>query len=129
MLDVDVSMMDEELLAESWSIELGDYIIDAAWSPDASRLAAAPVEGSVFLIQNHGDSADFELIGQHAGGANSLSWRPDGTEFATAGHDGLVKSWDANSGQLLGEVHVQVGGPGDLDPHPLHLTQRQTTRI
>ena len=62
------------------------------------------VEGSVFLIGDHGDSARFKLIGQHAGGANALSWCPDGTEFATAGHDGLVKSWDAESGQLLGEL-------------------------
>ena len=104
MLDIDLlSMMNEELLAESWSIELGDYIIDIAWSPEGSKLAAATVEGSVFLIDDRGDSAHYELIGQHAGGANSLSWRHDGRELATAGHDGLVKCWDAESGQLLSE--------------------------
>ena len=107
MLDIDLlSMMNEELLAESWSIELGDYIIDIAWSPEGSKLAAATVEGSVFLIDDRGDSAHYELIGQHAGGANSLSWRHDGREFATAGHDGLVKCWDAESGQLLSELHA-----------------------
>ena len=112
MLDIDLlSMMNEELLAESWSIELGDYIIDIAWSPEGSKLAAATVEGSVFLIDDRGDSAQTGtngrgIIGQHAGGANSLSWRHDGREFATAGHDGLVKCWDAESGQLLSELHA-----------------------
>jgi WD40 repeat protein len=91
-------------LAESWYVALGDYIIDLAWSPDASKLAAVTVEGLVFLIDNHGGSAYFRLLGQHAGGANALSWRADGAEFSTAGHDGLVKIWDGKSGEQLCEL-------------------------
>ncbi|MEM0925372.1 MAG: WD40 repeat domain-containing protein [Planctomycetota bacterium] len=90
-------MADKGLLTEAWYVSLGDYIIDLAWSPDASKLTAVTVEGAVFLIEDRGDSAYFKLIGEHAGGANSVSWRHDGIEFATAGHDGLVKIWDANS--------------------------------
>jgi len=104
MLDIDLSMLSKGLLAESWYVALGDYIIDLGWSPAASKLAAVTVEGSVFLIDNHGDSAFFKLLGQHAGGANALSWRADGNEFATAGHDGLVKLWDGKSGEQLGEL-------------------------
>lgn len=104
MLGIDLSMLSKGLLAESWYVALGDYIIDLGWSPDASKLAAVTVEGSVFLIDNHGDSAFFKLLGQHAGGANALSWRADGSEFATAGHDGLVKIWDGKSGEQLGEL-------------------------
>lgn len=104
MSDVDSSMLNEVLLAECWQVALEDYVIDMAWSPDASKLAVVTVEGSVFLIENQGDSARSKLIGQHAGGANSLSWRPDDTEFATAGHDGLVKCWCAKSGQLMDEL-------------------------
>ena len=99
MLDVDLSKLRRGLLAELWYVEIGDYIIDLAWSPAGSKLAAVTVGGSVFLIEDHGDSAYFKMIGQHAGGANSLSWRCDGAEFATAGHDGLVKIWDGSSGQ------------------------------
>ena len=106
MLDVDLSKLDKELLAESWYVALDDYIIDLTWSPDASKLAAVTVGGSVFLIDDHGDSAHFELIGQHAGGANSLSWRCDGAELATAGHDGLAKIWDGSSGQELSSLEV-----------------------
>ncbi|HAY79394.1 MAG TPA: hypothetical protein DCY79_06260, partial [Planctomycetaceae bacterium] len=58
---------------------------------------------------NLGDSAHCKLIGQHAGGANSLSWRCDGAEFATAGHDGLAKIWDGTSGQELSSLEA-----GDL---------------
>jgi WD40 repeat protein len=97
-------MLNKRLLAESWYVALGDYIIDLAWSPDASKLAAVTVEGLVFLIDNHGGSAYFRLLGQHAGGANALSWRADGAEFSTAGHDGLVKIWDGKSGEQLCEL-------------------------
>lgn len=104
MLDIDLSMLNKGLLAEAWYVALRDYIIDLGWSPDAKNLAAVTVEGSVFLIDNHGESAYFKLLGQHAGGANAVSWRADGAEFATAGHDGLVKIWDGKSGEQLSEL-------------------------
>lgn len=104
MLDLDLSMLNKGLLGESWYVALGDYIIDLAWSPDAMKLAAVTVEGLVFLIDNHGESAYFKLLGQHAGGANAVSWRADGAEFSTAGHDGLVKVWDGKTGAQLCEL-------------------------
>ncbi|MEE2729165.1 MAG: WD40 repeat domain-containing protein [Candidatus Latescibacterota bacterium] len=104
MSDVDFSKFNEELIAEFWQVTLEDYVIDVAWSPNRTRLAAVTVEGSVFLIEDQGDSAISTLLGQHAGGANSLSFCPDGTEFATTGHDGLVKCWNAESGQLIAEL-------------------------
>ncbi len=107
MLDVDLSKLNKESLAESWYVDLKDYIIDLAWSPDGSKLAAITVEGAVIMINDHGEKADFKQVGQHDGGANSLSWRHDGVEFATAGHDGLVKIWDGESGD---ELHVLEAG-------------------
>lgn len=101
MSDLDLSKLVKGIVSESWYVDLDDYIIDLGWSPDGVKLTAVTVEGSVFLIDNNGDSANFKLIGQHKGGANSLSWRCDGAEFATAGHDGLVKIWDGSSGQEL----------------------------
>ena len=106
MSDIDLSLLNNGQITESWYVALGDYIIDLAWSPDASKIAAVTVEGSVFLIDDHGDSAHFTLIGQHAGGANSVSWRRDGAEFATAGHDGLVKVWDGSSGRELSSLEA-----------------------
>lgn len=109
MLDIDLSMLNKGLLAESWYVALGDYIIDLGWAPDGTKLAAVTVEGSVFLVDDYRDSAKFKLIGQHTGGANSLSWRADGAEFATAGHDGLIKVWDGKSGQPL--ISLEAGDP------------------
>ena len=100
-------MLNSGLLSESRWVAVGDYVIDLAWSPDGSRLAAATVEGAVFLINDHADSGGSELIGRHADGANSLSWRHDGAEFATAGHDGLVKVWDGSSGHQLSSLEMQ----------------------
>lgn len=110
MPDLDpLSRFDKELLSESWYVELDDYIIDIAWSPDTTLVAAVTVEGGVYLIEDHGESAEFALVGQHDGGANSVSWRCDGAEFATAGHDGLVKIWDGATGNGLAEFEA-----GDL---------------
>jgi len=101
MPDIDNSVWQEELLATFSQVELNEYVIELAWSPNGSRLAAATVGWSVFLVNSSADSVEPELIGQHAGGANSLSWRHDGSEFATAGHDGLVKIWNGNTGKEL----------------------------
>ena len=101
MLDLDLSKLNKGLLTETWYVALGDYIIDLCWSPDAAKLAAITVEGNVFFIDNHSTSAYFRLLGNHSGGTNSVAWRLDGSEFATAGHDGLVKIWDGKSGDLL----------------------------
>ena len=98
-VDIDISKLNTKLVSESWSVDLQDYIIDLAWSPDASKLAAITVEGSVFLFNVQDKSDKSNLIGQHDKGANSLSWRSDSTEFATAGHDGLVKVWDSSNGK------------------------------
>ena len=106
MLDLDLSMLKKGLFEESWHVAIDDYIIDLAWSPDGTKMAAATVDGQVFLIDDRGETAGFKLLGQHAGGANSLSWRADGREFATAGHDGLVKIWSGQSSQLLAELQA-----------------------
>ncbi|MEM6365059.1 MAG: WD40 repeat domain-containing protein [Planctomycetota bacterium] len=106
MLDLEASRLKKGLLEEVWFVDLVDYIIDLRWSPDKSRLAAVSVEGGVFLIDDRGDSAAFKMVGQHAGGANSLSWRRDGAEFATAGHDGLAKIWDGKSGEQLAALET-----------------------
>ena len=86
---------------EASRINLNDYIIDLAWSPDGSRLAAASVEGDIFLIHTDSNILEYVKLGEHTGGANSLSWRHDGQEFASAGQDGFVKIWNGNSGEEI----------------------------
>lgn len=104
MPDLDLSKVQQGAIEEKWYVALDDYIIDLAWSPDEKKMVAVTVEGAVILVEHRGNSAFFKQLGQHVGGANSVSWRPDGAEFATAGHDGLAKVWDGQSGELLAEL-------------------------
>jgi len=91
-------------LRELWDVEAGDYVIDLAWSPTGAQLAFVTVDGHVFLIDDVITRGRLRPLGQHAGGANSVSWRADGGELATAGHDGIVRVWDPVSGTLQREL-------------------------
>ena len=103
MSELSASPIEKRKLEEINHVALDDYIIDLAWSPDASKLAAATVEGAIFLIQPEQEmkAIKYQKVGDHTPGANSVSWRQDGQEFASAGQDGLVKIWDGNSGKEL----------------------------
>jgi len=120
MLGLDTELFKKGLLAEQMSIELGGHIIELAWSPDGSKLATITVEGDVYLIHNHFHSVESKKIGYHQGGANSLSWRSDGTEFATAGHDGLVKIWRGNCGQQLASLEAGKAWVNKVAYHPFN---------
>ena len=118
MSGVDGSFLDREALQESYHLTLDDFIIDLAWSPDGSRLAAVTVEGGVFLIDLERDATNPEFIGQHDGGGNSISWSWDGVEFATAGHDGVAKVWDGHSGREIACVQAGDSWVGKVVYHP-----------
>ena len=107
MPDIDYSLLDDDFLIELSQLELGDYIIELAWSSNGEKLAAITVEGKVFLINKYADIAKLKLIGQHDKGGNSVSWRSDGKEFATVGHDGKIKIWDGISGNEI--ISLEAG--------------------
>lgn len=94
-------MLEMKTINEISRINLQDFIIDLAWSPDYSKLAAATVEGEIFLIHLEDNNLKYLKVGKHSGGANSLSWRHDSQEFATGGHDGFIVIWDGKSGQEI----------------------------
>ena len=56
------------------------------------------------MVEVGQESSSYRKIGEHDSGANSVSWRHDGEEFATSGQDGLVKVWHAKTGRLLHEL-------------------------
>jgi WD40 repeat protein len=88
-------------LRELWSVDVDEFVIDLAWSPTGQQLAFATIEGSLFLVDDANSLGRLRELGMHQGGAASVSWRADGAELATAGHDGLVKVWDPRDGRLL----------------------------
>jgi WD40 repeat protein len=82
-------------LTKHWSGQLDDYVIDLAWSPDGSVLAAASSAGAITLYEasgrKHGD------LPGHEGGSNVIAWQPASRVLASGGQDGSVKLWDASA--------------------------------
>ncbi len=116
-------------LTKHWAATLEDYVIDLAWSPDGTMLAAAAGSGPVSLFAAADGARRADLPG-HADGTNCLAWavrgqksevrgqepeagdelknltsdiRPltSGLLLATGGQDGAVKFWDATAGQHI----------------------------
>jgi WD40 repeat protein len=63
--------------------------------------------GGSVQLRNIQDGSSADPVGPpidlHHDGATSLSWRPDGSRFATSGADGMVRVWDGTSGAMLAE--------------------------
>ncbi|HZZ20794.1 MAG TPA: WD40 repeat domain-containing protein [Opitutaceae bacterium] len=92
-------------LTKHWAGQLDDYVIDLAWSPDNSVIAAASGAGPVTIFDASGGSRRHELSG-HDGGTNAISWKPSSSTLATGGQDGAVKLWDAVAGQHVATANL-----------------------
>src|SRR5580698_4349849 len=92
-------------LTKHWAAQLDDYVIDLAWAPDGSQLAAASASGPVTLFAA-GDGARRHDLPGHEGGSNALAWRPDSATLASGGQDGCVKLWDAEAGHHSGTAKL-----------------------
>ncbi len=91
--------------SKHWAANLDDYVIDLAWSPDGSLLAAASAAGGVTLYDAATGTLKHQLAG-HPDGANVLAWRPDGSLLATGGQDGFVRVWEPATGQPAAGVKL-----------------------
>ena len=99
-------------LTKHWAATLDDYVIDLAWSPGGSLLAAASAGGPVSLFTRTDGARRHELPG-HENGSNALAWIPSFQPsalslqlLATGGQDGAVKFWDAAAGQHTATVSL-----------------------
>jgi WD40 repeat protein len=77
--------------------ELGDFPIDAAWSPDGRVLLVAGGAGALTWLDTTGAAQGPQRFGEHAGGALALAWQNGGQQFASSGQDGEVRLWDART--------------------------------
>jgi len=93
-------------LSRRWRAQVGDHVIDLAWSPCGARLAAAAVGGPVHLFDAATGRPHAALPG-HGFGTAALSWHRDGRLLASAGQDGRVRLWDAAEGR---QAAVLEGG-------------------
>src|SRR5258708_5373760 len=90
-----------------WAATLDDYVIDLAWSPDGTTLAAASAAGGITLYDAATGAVRHSLPG-HDDGANCLAWSPmvSSQLLATGGQDGFVRLWDASTGKQTAEVKL-----------------------
>jgi len=63
-------------LTKHWAGTLDDYVIDLAWSPDGTQLAAASAAGPITIYKSTDGTKIHELPG-HDDGTNCLAWRPE----------------------------------------------------
>lgn len=95
-------------LGKHWAATLDDYVIDLAWSPDGSLLAAASAAGGITLFDAASGTIRQTLPG-HEDGANCLAWRPAPQEeqlLASGGQDGKVRLWRGGNGAPAGEASL-----------------------
>jgi len=83
------------------SVDLDDYVVECAWSPDSQSFAVAGGEGKVALARTVGDKLSIESIGEHLLGTLGVAWQPRAQLFATSGQDSAVALWDGVSGQQI----------------------------
>lgn len=84
------------LLKRRAQCALGEYPVDAAFSPDGGTALVAGGEGGLFRIQLRGE-AQPERIGEHGTGVLAVAWQPAGALFASTGQDGEVRLWDSRT--------------------------------
>ncbi len=101
--------------SKHWAATLDDYVIDLAWSPDGTLLAAASAAGGITLYAAATGAVKHALAG-HENGTNCLAWMPVSEPhllstnsqllFATGGQDGRVRIWDAATGRQTAETKL-----------------------
>lgn len=96
--------------AKHWAAVLDDYVIDLAWSPDGTLLAAASAAGPV-TVYDAATGAVKNILAGHDEGTNGLAWAPSTSNaqplLATGGQDGCVRLWDIATGALA--IAVRLG--------------------
>jgi WD40 repeat protein/class 3 adenylate cyclase len=96
---------------EIWNIETGEGVrtltggtgglIDIAYSPDGSLIAAAAFDATV-RVWGAGSGVQRLVLRGHSGVLTSVAFSPDGSRLASAGFDPTVRVWALDLDDLIG---------------------------
>ena len=96
----------EDGVAQLWHSEdgssagkVGDSVVHAAWGP-GDMLVTAAEDGTAELTGGPGPPISVD----HGAPIETVAVSPDGSMFLTAGQDGLVRVWSAETGKQLAEL-------------------------
>jgi WD40 repeat protein len=89
----------------SWSFDAGDHVASLCWLPGSARLAVAPAEGRVAVLDRATGAARLTLSG-HPGSNRRVAASSALPLLATAGHDGAVRLWSTDTGELVSELGI-----------------------
>jgi WD40 repeat protein len=95
------------VLNPAWQVEMEESVTAVAWAVREGRLAAMPVEGKILVLDGRSGKTLHTLPG-HKMGNNSMVWSHDGGTLFTAGQDGKVNAYKAQTGELL--YSISPGG-------------------
>ncbi|MBF0628942.1 MAG: caspase family protein [Magnetococcales bacterium] len=107
-------------------------VLSLSWSGDGSRVAAGHESGAVRVHPLKGGS-DL-VITAPSGATRGVAMRPDNSQIATAGADGVIRLWSLSDGALIKELPghqkaVQTLTYGDNGRLLLSGSQDQTLRV
>ena len=102
-LDHTAKIWDIETKSQILNLDFLNNVETAAWSPDGSR-AAFGGGGRVVVWDRAAGRETARFEGHRNGAVSALDYAPDGSRIVTAGTDGSVRVWDAETGAQLYEL-------------------------
>ncbi len=85
-----------------------------AWRRDGAVLALGFKSGAVRFVDAR-TGKELYAAAAHLGQVNALAFAPSGATLASAGEDGLVKTWNADNGEALLSIPSRPCAPAELD--------------